>query len=114
MRISDWSSDVCSADLTFFLMGGTQKAAGALPGGTIFVTLVIANAAAIGVTETVVALLAPGPATWPAWFAGLRTEERRVGKEGVSMCRSRRLAGYLNIKEEVDNARGYKEMSTRR
>uniref|UniRef100_UPI001C316C29 hypothetical protein n=1 Tax=Vibrio cholerae TaxID=666 RepID=UPI001C316C29 len=54
----------------FFLSGGTQKAPDVLPGGTIFLTLLIGNAAAIGATAVIVALLTPAPAIWPAWFAG--------------------------------------------
>src|SRR3546814_6961002 len=55
MRISDWSSDVCSSDLESFSLEP--------------VTL-------LKVTES------------KAWQAD-RSEERRVGKECVSTCRSR-------------------------
>src|SRR3546814_3064723 len=61
MRISDWSSDVCSSDLhtlcTYFLRPPS-------------------NTPHLG--ETIL----------PIWVIG-RSEERRVGKECVSTCRSR-------------------------
>src|SRR3546814_5569070 len=87
LRISDWSSDVCSSDLVALLLGITA------------------------------CLCLPALLSWPLWplFAaplalgawlwtrrdwkriagacllgfGLRSEERRVGKECVSTCRSR-------------------------
>src|SRR3546814_19956901 len=92
MRISDWSSDVCSSDLlarkmraydyrSFFegLLGPAWIAFEAAY--LIFVVLIVAVfGAAAG---------AIGAATfgWPD-LAG-RSEERRVGKECVSTCRSR-------------------------
>src|SRR3546814_3860765 len=61
MRISDWSSDVCSSDLkAYWLIEGTASALGAV----------------------LASLLA-------AAIVGQRSEERRVGKECVSTCRSR-------------------------
>lgn len=66
-----WPGLVLTGVCWFLLSGGTQKAPDVLPGETIFITLLIGNAAAIGVTAIVVALLAPAPAIWPAWFAGL-------------------------------------------
>src|SRR3546814_2906493 len=62
MRISDWSSDVCSSDLTV----GQRLV---LPSG--------AN------TPANVPILSSGGGAPP------RSEERRVGKECVSTCRSR-------------------------
>src|SRR3546814_2304046 len=80
MRISDWSSDVCSSDLG---------------GGAIFVefgTLVMNRSLVIGNTT--------GGAGGGGILMGtddaaaenrptVRSEERRVGKECVSTCRSR-------------------------
>src|SRR3546814_4899632 len=74
MRISDWSSDVCSSDL-----GGT--------GGD-------------AATARPVRPLYSGPLEQPAcparsairlagWLDLSRSEERRVGKECVSTCKSR-------------------------
>src|SRR3546814_17383591 len=69
MRISDWSSDVCSSDLTAVLAG------------------------ALGVLQLPPALWsAPRAVRRPALYTRAmlaRSEERRVGKECVSTCRSR-------------------------
>src|SRR3546814_12509492 len=100
MRISDWSSDVCSSDLrsTFFKW---KKEGGALPRDTaerISHLLAIWKALQILFTD---------PQRSDGWlrrsnafFDGVsaldvmlegnfRSEERRVGKECVSTCRSR-------------------------
>src|SRR3546814_4643830 len=66
MRISDWSSDVCSSDLLADARGSSQGDAGPLLAAT---------------EEEILQCTGPTP---PA-----RSEERRVGKECVSTCRSR-------------------------
>src|SRR3546814_2296466 len=71
MRISDWSSDVCSSDLNFGVF--VERQAREL-------------ASRDGVRVTVVAPLGIPP--WPLSKAK-RSEERRVGNECVSTCRSR-------------------------
>src|SRR3546814_9353138 len=63
MRISDWSSDVCSSDLT--------RTTGGLSAATALVPKARAEAATAEAARTA------------------RSEERRVGKECVSTCRSR-------------------------
>src|SRR3546814_1768511 len=69
MRISDWSSDVCSSDLTTAELDVWL--------GTIHDAL-----AAKGETA--------GPIPWAVnLVTHSRSEERRVGKECVSTCRSR-------------------------
>src|SRR3546814_6655752 len=90
MRISDWSSDVCSSDLA---VGNLAWEFVQLPLYTIWYEgslweilfavlhctggdLLIASAALLG------ALMIAGDGRW-------RSEERRVGKECVSTCRSR-------------------------
>src|SRR3546814_17815459 len=97
MRISDWSSDVCSSDLSFFTFAHRNVvqavAAGLADGGAVDGY----------VWDTIIA-------QFPAWASGAhkvwqspeygfpplvvrtdmaRSEERRVGKECVSTCRSR-------------------------
>src|SRR3546814_3663750 len=77
MRISDWSSDVCSSDLVGVVepepeLGGAVDAA--LVGGDH----ADADVAPLGAHRV--------PLGTPA---GVRSEERRVGKECVSTCRSR-------------------------
>src|SRR3546814_13179559 len=113
MRISDWSSDVCSSDLSQLKLGeitaahidetfdinvkGTiftiQKA---LPligeGGSIILTGSSAGTTgapgftAYSASKAAVRNLAR---TWAEDLKGTRSEERRVGKECVSTCRSR-------------------------
>src|SRR3546814_5013007 len=77
MRISDWSSDVCSSDLPFDDLvedegGGGDQQAEAEVGRTW---------AAHAAVNTVSQRLHKLPSA--------RSEERRVGKECVSTCRSR-------------------------
>src|SRR3546814_10096460 len=67
MRISDWSSDVCSSDLVH-----PETYMTTLPG-------VFAGGDNVNGADLVVTALADGR----------RSEERRVGKECVSTCRSR-------------------------
>src|SRR3546814_17315103 len=83
MRIRDWSSDVCSSDLAtegkFVAANAALWTAGAFihaPRGKAF-------AGPVSVT-----LEATGGAIFPRILI-VRTEERRVGKECVSTCRSR-------------------------
>src|SRR3546814_5663377 len=80
MRISDWSSDVCSSDLlvTNQLHGLTHI------GGEKTLHLHKPLPQPLGPTvATMVTCLLSGI----SWYA--RSEERRVGKECVSTCRSR-------------------------
>src|SRR3546814_8970276 len=88
MRISDWSSDVCSSDLT--LQGGPDVLVTFAtfddlrllqPCNNILENLVLTI---VVVTE---ALLPPKAAVVEVLC--VRSEERRVGKECVSTCRSR-------------------------
>src|SRR3546814_15552702 len=104
MRISDWSSDVCSSDLLFnlqFFVGYVI-----LDNGYLYLLL--------GLLLSLVFLVFPAARSAPfdrvPWYDGLlflatvavcgyfawnamrilhRSEARRVGKEGVSTCRSR-------------------------
>src|SRR3546814_6635893 len=71
MRISDWSSDVCSSDLAAARAGGAAGPARQRGGG-----------------HPVHARAQDG-ALQPPLRGDVRSEERRVGKECVSTCRSR-------------------------
>src|SRR3546814_6420077 len=80
MRISDWSSDVCSSDL---------------PWGMAKLNFIYDSARVAETPGSIPALLDwaqahPGRFTYPAPpdFLG-RSEERRVGEECGSTCRSR-------------------------
>src|SRR3546814_18265135 len=97
MRISDWSSDVCSSDLqpqpiTFFRNEDSPVTVG---------LVIDASSSMQRKREAAIAAgLAFAQSSHPedqfftthfnerVWF-GLRSEERRVGKECVSPCRSR-------------------------
>src|SRR3546814_5252833 len=74
LRISDWSSDVCSSDLGRTKRQSVVPILGGRPRG-----LGERHAIAIFARRT-----DPYPVLEPA-----RSEERRVGKECVSTCRSR-------------------------
>src|SRR3546814_13809021 len=101
MRISDWSSDVCSSDLLFFFFGGTRPQwrwkglVAGLCAGLVF-----------GVSQQLRGAHFASHDAWTllvCWLVALllhrallarggampRSEERRVGKECVSTCRSR-------------------------
>src|SRR3546814_14733279 len=93
MRISDWSSDVCSSDLlaaTGLLDGVTTNPSLFAKSGRDFkeVTKEICALVAGPVSAEVVAV---DHATMmkEAEILRKRSEERRVGKECVSTCRSR-------------------------
>src|SRR3546814_7326215 len=92
MRISDWSSDVCSSDLHPARLVGQRRAwptrrrsrqrrarPDPEPGGLVMTRLLRILLASLMAAATIVVGVAS-----PA-----RSEERRVGKECVSKCRSR-------------------------
>src|SRR3546814_6106763 len=73
MRISDWSSDVCSSDLEM------AARLDAIEGGT----------AGLAKLEAAVAESASAYTHAATALSDRRSDERRVGKECVSTCRSR-------------------------
>src|SRR3546814_3902623 len=77
MRISDWSSDVCSSDL--------DQAEKAHDRAISFLKDVSKGLADLGLDATG----SPAPESQGARLAGPRSAERRVGKACVSTCRSR-------------------------
>src|SRR3546814_5877644 len=87
MRISDWSSDVCSADLAQHGHRRLDRRPGGDPG----------RRAQGRADPDAPPQLSRAPARHLAYRAGgeldgpcrLRSDERRVGKECVSTCRSR-------------------------
>src|SRR3546814_14485445 len=92
MRISDWSSDVCSSDLIdaiglgFFLQGFEVGDLRVVGGDDQLAAAFMGNAAfgAIGIQG-----LFARDAGARLQAAGGRSEERRGGKECVSTCRIR-------------------------
>src|SRR3546814_20917176 len=102
MRISDWSSDVCSSDLLFVaVLGRAQPVDGVGAGAVVDLQhlaadlvdrLLPGNLRPLAVDQLgrmlqaafAVRMLADRGA-----LGAMRSEERRVGKECVSTCRSR-------------------------
>src|SRR3546814_2349325 len=84
MRISDWSSDVCSSDLS----AARNRIRDAMTAGAGYRTFRI-PASARPTIPAVLRIVGPlREETVQIAFEG-RSEERRVGKECVSTCRSR-------------------------
>src|SRR3546814_16439965 len=97
MRISDWSSDVCSSDLHFaagvpepqwigkWVRVYDPRKDSTYPGGSGSHRALNESTYEWSDNPALHAL------TWALgrWENGKRTEERRVGKECVSTCRSR-------------------------
>src|SRR3546814_12206893 len=97
MRISDWSSDVCSSDLP--RVGGAERRRregvveifvddGALDERHTVMQQSGDDAARVEPAVFRRVMLEPAQVQRVA-FVGERSEERRVGKECVSTCRSR-------------------------
>src|SRR3546814_14172009 len=87
MRISDWSSDVCSSDLAHVVGGGVDVAGQALQ-------LDADRQAALQFGQQVARLghregAGRDEQDMVCFYSPVRSEERRVGKECVSTCRSR-------------------------
>src|SRR3546814_18185019 len=100
MRISDWSSDVCSSDLAYYLTT-TEYAAWAvwavIAAGS---SVTVSYAKAKGEAALAMKRQIKDHHKLNRYFSGdslvpfevrIRSEERRVGKECVSTCRSRWL-----------------------
>src|SRR3546814_4461595 len=83
MRISDWSSDVCSSDLPDFLKFSPNNRMPA-----IIDSEPADGGEAISVFESGAILLYLAD-KYKKFIPQDRSEERRVGKECVSTCRSR-------------------------
>src|SRR3546814_17588527 len=93
MRISDWSSDVCSSDLSNYIFSGGKptlslerdKGPGKYTG-----QVDMGNRANYPVEAPDIQHQFPASLLMSGTRdLGLRSEERRVGKECVSTCRSR-------------------------
>src|SRR3546814_1611898 len=78
MRISDWSSDVCSSDLTLIV----RSVEDSIARGTVALRKASDSRNAAQATTLLEAIEEFG-------FDACRSEERRVGKECVSTCRTR-------------------------
>src|SRR3546814_15382751 len=93
MRISDWSSDVCSSDLLTACrqIAGIAEAAGIASYGGTFLESSIGTSAGLQVAAAERSVTFGSEFIGGIWLADeiVRSEERRVGKECVSTCRSR-------------------------
>src|SRR3546814_16983211 len=98
MRISDWSSDVCSSDLDHVVGGqgprGVPLIVGRCQSNAEFAKGPVegraANACPLAATfETVFPPPDAGRCARRGGLFGARSAERRVGKECVRTCRSR-------------------------
>src|SRR3546814_15124942 len=83
LRISDWSSDVCSSDLLVEQLTCNEKVEGSIP----FTGTINAQIACQIMCRLAAVITSLKPSRKVA--SGRRSEERRVGKECVSTCRSR-------------------------
>src|SRR3546814_3593724 len=92
MRISDWSSDVCSSDLTTYYplyQYGLKIKFVDIDLATLNFELTALAAAVTDATRAIFCVnLLGNPNDFDA-IRAVRSEERRVGKECVSTCRSR-------------------------
>src|SRR3546814_16319117 len=97
MRISDWSSDVCSSDLIFAPDALAEAPVAAVVGETVVagtVDRLLVTDGHVRVIDfktgsRVPARLAEVPVYHLRQMAAYRSEERRVGEECVSTFRSR-------------------------
>src|SRR3546814_8011752 len=105
MRISDWSSDVCSSDLLVFVETGEIVSGGNFHAEPVafaadIIALAICETGALSerrlamLTDASLSGLPPFLTDDQGLNSGfmsgqIRSEERRVGKECVSTCRSR-------------------------
>src|SRR3546814_10348254 len=98
MRISDWSSDVCSSDLLLNPVAILARSWRLTKGNSlrlaVFYVLLIIAIGVVAILVTLVsglvfAALGGEAETIGNGVVASRSEERRVGKECVSTCRSR-------------------------
>src|SRR3546814_17110955 len=101
MRISDWSSDVCSSDLQRKRAGIAHDLAAALAFGSVDDDHDIPPWCA---ERPFSPLRTPPASMYGRSRRGRRSEERRVGKECVSTCRSRWSPYHKKKKNTTINA----------
>src|SRR3546814_18345093 len=92
MRISDWSSDVCSSDLCDRLRRqGIAATVGYFQGDRDTPDTIVQSYRALLATGacSYLSVKAPPLDFNPGHLRAVRSEERRVGKECVRTCRSR-------------------------
>src|SRR3546814_13905143 len=117
MRISDWSSDVCSSDLPLVRDEPKElKAARGRAVGPVVNAMLRDLCAAYALLDSVSSLIGRKVLTGESWRCddrkschGDRSEERRGGKEGVSTCRSGWSPDHEKKKEKIEIKEGKRE-----
>src|SRR3546814_15934373 len=97
MRISDWSSDVCSSDLpavAHLFWGAEDFAKARQRMSEVEPERQAGERARLTALGALVETAGCRRALLLRHFGETRSEERRVGKEGVSTCRSRWLPNH--------------------
>src|SRR3546814_6271107 len=89
MRISDWSSDVCSSDLIAITAKTTPRTIPSAMAQTVMMMVLTRPAMIAGAVKN---WPTTRQAIWPS--AKARSEERSVGKECVRTCRLRWWADH--------------------
>src|SRR3546814_18170726 len=92
MRISDWSSDVCSSDLVLLTHVHTDHSGGLVHNGKIVFSNAVIHVGKPDVDFFLDSANQNGVNGYPKEYfeqATARSEERRVGKGCVSTCRYR-------------------------
>src|SRR3546814_17041042 len=92
MRISDWSSDVCSSDLggvEGLLVAAGEDRVGDVFGGGVVGEVGAEVVAVAGLSADCDQEFAAGHCLLLGWWRPRRSEERRVGDGCGSTCRSR-------------------------
>src|SRR3546814_17437487 len=107
MRISDWSSDVCSSDLIVAVIASNGADYIACLAAFHFRAFHQRQIARLGGLhqrlEIGAGVLRDCHDRSPRWPELPRSEERRVGNEGVSTRRSRWWPYYLKKKKKTEN-----------
>src|SRR3546814_17864533 len=103
MRISDWSSDVCSSDLSEEFTIAELRGLLNVPEGKLE-RIADFNKYCLKVAQEEINKLCPfwvefTPIKKGSKVERVRSEERRVGKEGVSTCRSRWSPAHSKTKK---------------
>src|SRR3546814_12181788 len=95
MRISDWSSDVCSSDLKVRMFDSLQQIA-------CFGEIAAGPPVQFGRTGRIAIRQPTKHRFTKQAMIAIRSEERRVGKECVSTCRSRWSPYHKKKKKNKD------------
>src|SRR3546814_19754892 len=112
MRISDWSSDVCSSDLeTDRLVNFCREANPRYDPAEYDVVVAAGEQITSGLLALTLQAMGTPARSWLGWQLPIRTEEaherrseeRRVGKEWVRSCRSRWSPYHKKKKKKINN-----------